>query len=1067
LGFLLFVAYGSLVPLDFHSKPLAVAWQEFLNIPYLEIALKHREDFVANILLYIPIGMCLTGALGPPSGRFRLGVGLAVFVMAVTAGTAIEFAQLFFPPRTVSVNDIAANVVGTAIGVAMWWLAGQRVGNLVVEVQHGGPVAIRAAMIIYILAYLGLSLFPFDFLLTPGEIQWKLDSSGYDLLFVSGSCTGALRCGVKLMAEVAAAAPLGVLVCMLRPRRTEGIYLLALVGGCLLGAAIEVAQFFIVTGISQGASVLTRGIGLVLGVAVYRAFSVERFERARPYLRLAVVLGAAPYLLLVVSLNRWFSAPWTDSATALAALGRVNFIPFYYHYYTTETAALHSLLQIATLYSLIGLAYWMWRAGQKRPWQDDPWIPAGIAAALALLVEAGKLFVPDQHPDPTDVLIAACSSFLAYTVATAILRWTVVAPQPAGAAAQPQRRVSEAEGKSASELSTLWCVPLFIAVAVLLVAHPFGARLTAFLGAYALLVWRWPRAALPAILALLPVLDLAPWSGWFFFDEFDAVLMVTLALLLWRLPPESWKALGAGAGVWVIALLAVSYGVSALVGVLPLQPLDANSFASYYSHYNSLRTLKGFVWAMIFAGPVAAQLNQGRAGQVPLVAGMLAGLIGVVAFAILERQAFVGLFDFSTDHRITSTFSAMHTGGAFIEGYLVMAIPFLALWFHLRRGVVGYLAGAVLFVLATYALMVTFARGGYLGYAGALAVVGIAAIAHKQLGHLRSARSALVAALLIGVGCAVAFPVMEGSYMRARWSGVDQDAGARLRHWRSALAMMDDGALTAAFGMGLGRFPETYLYRNASGEAPATYRYARDAGGAFLILGGGDGLYFGQRVPLESHRTYVMQLDVRSHSAGATLNVAICEKSLLYSHGCQWLAIPPSAVEENWKHYQLSLDSGEIGAGAWSGRPVELALTNSKAGTVVDVRNVRLLDPDGRDLIRNGNFSDGNSYWFFSSDNHLAWHTKNLAVQILFEQGLFGLAAFVLAVGCGLTKLATSMFRGDLFSGVLLASLVGFLLVGLFDSLFDAPRLTLIFFLWLFVSMAGSGQRSSSPAMSR
>src|SRR5579871_125985 len=44
---------------------------------------------------------------------------------------------------------------------------------------------------------------------------------------------------------------------------------------------------------------------------------------------------------------------------------------------------------------------------------------------------------------------------------------------------------------------------------------------------YAACLWRWPRIWLFAVPALLPAFDLAPWSGRFFFNEFDAFVLLT------------------------------------------------------------------------------------------------------------------------------------------------------------------------------------------------------------------------------------------------------------------------------------------------------------------------------------------------------------------------------------------------------------------------------------------------------------------------------------------------------------------------------------------------------------
>jgi len=47
----LFVAYGSLVPLEF--RPRADAWQAFMDTPWLSLGVGSRADWVANVLLYL------------------------------------------------------------------------------------------------------------------------------------------------------------------------------------------------------------------------------------------------------------------------------------------------------------------------------------------------------------------------------------------------------------------------------------------------------------------------------------------------------------------------------------------------------------------------------------------------------------------------------------------------------------------------------------------------------------------------------------------------------------------------------------------------------------------------------------------------------------------------------------------------------------------------------------------------------------------------------------------------------------------------------------------------------
>src|SRR5450755_852306 len=115
--------------------------------------------------------------------------------------------------------------------------------------------------------------------------------------------------------------------------------------------------------------------------------------------------------------------------------------------------------------------------------------------------------------------------------------------------------------------------------------------------AYALCLWRWPWLWLVVVPAALPVFDLAPWSGRFFFDEFDALVLLTIAVL-WIRPrgpvaPLSWNVCA------VLVLLSASYALSTLVRLWPPVPITADSFADYTSPYNALRIAKGFVWALL------------------------------------------------------------------------------------------------------------------------------------------------------------------------------------------------------------------------------------------------------------------------------------------------------------------------------------------------------------------------------------------------------------------------------------------------------------------------------------
>lgn len=310
---------------------------------------------------------------------------------------------------------------------------------------------------------------------------------------------------------------------------------------------------------------------------------------------------------------------------------------------------------------------------------------------------------------------------------------------------------------------------------------------------------------------------------------------------------------------------------------------------------------------------------------------------------------------------------------------------------------------------------------------------------------------------------AILIPITGSYYTGSRFSTVGDDLGVRLDHWHEALDMMDKDGVTQAFGQGLGRYPQLYMWRNTHGETPGSFRYVEEGSNRYLRLGGselstgyGEILRFLQRVDVQPGRRYVLSLDYRTSSDKAGLSTAVCERWLLYPQSCLIPRIPGVKWTPEWVHVEQPLPPRTSTDGL-IGTPMQLEIAVwSRTGTM-DVDNVSLREVDtGRELIRNGSFSDANDYWFFSSDrNHMPWHVKNYAVNTVFELGWVGALAtafFLLAVGAPLVGRGLG---GDLQAAVFLAAMTGCMMVGLFDSITDVPRLTILFML---LALAGNLQ---------
>ncbi len=337
----------------------------------------------------------------------------------------------------------------------------------------------------------------------------------------------------------------------------------------------------------------------------------------------------------------------------------------------------------------------------------------------------------------------------------------------------------------------------------------------------------------------------------------------------------------------------------------------------------------------------------------------------------------------------------------------------------------------------------------------AMSPLALNVLRRRPLWSLR--RGSLTALISCAMVLATAVPVYNGYFVAERFASTASDLSGRFRHWSNALGLMDDDLGTAILGAGLGKFPALYYWRNPQHEVPASYRYLDQDGNRFLRLsagaypaGYGELLRLLQIVPIESNTAYILALDVWNGAAPAFLQVNLCERQLLYPQGCIPLPMRQLAHAPYWQRYQFPLSSGALGR---PGRRVQLEIAVEGEQAALDIDNVSLRNPDSQhELVRNGTFSDANDYWFFSSDrHHLPWHLKNLGLNLYFEMGWPGLLAYAGLLSSAAAELLRCARDGaDAAQALaLLAALAAFQVVGLFDSLFDVPRITLLFMLLL------------------
>ncbi|UQV44042.1 hypothetical protein KIV45_19410 [Janthinobacterium lividum] len=336
-------------------------------------------------------------------------------------------------------------------------------------------------------------------------------------------------------------------------------------------------------------------------------------------------------------------------------------------------------------------------------------------------------------------------------------------------------------------------------------------------------------------------------------------------------------------------------------------------------------------------------------------------------------------------------------------------------------------------------------------------------------------RASLSMAGAAGILLLLAIPVSASYYATERFATTAFDMQGRLRHWRQVLAMQPSDPANRLFGQGIGSFPATYYWHNPQREVPASIAYAEEGespgkpGNRYVRLaspgysaGYGELLRLLQRLPVQPATRYTLALDARRSGPMPVLLVRLCQRQLLYAQNCVNVPLrlrpaPPGTQASTWQHYEVPFDSAWLGAGSWLLRPpvqLELAASGTATSSVLELDNLSLLAPDGEELIANGGFTQANNYWFFSSDHHhLPWHIKSMALQLLVETGWCGALSMLALLAVAGQRLLRRAARGDPAALACAAALLGFLVVGLFDSLLDVPRVALLCYLMLLCAL--------------
>lgn len=477
LAYTVFVVYGSLVPLEYAPMALDEAIARFAAIPFFELGVAKRADWVANALLFIPLSLLWFGALASFWQRRAGRVAGAALVLGggLGLGVGIEFVQLWFPQRTVSQNDLYAQTIGAVIGLVAWRAARAPIESVYRawrEPRHGRG-KFRLVLGSYAAGLFVYHVMPLDLTISVAELheKWK---AGRMLLdpFRLGSGSAA-EIAYELVTDVLIWVPIAALA-MLETGGRVGRSIAWTLGAAI---ALEFAQLLVFTRVTDTRDLVTAAAGAWIGCRALVAFDAFGWRAARrgggggeagaddhaSAARDAAIgaargdrgaggagversrggpgtvgwLAAAGAWIAVMCAVFWFPYDFTvEPARVAERWARLFDVPLVAYYYGSEYRALTEMLRRVLMFAPLGALLAL--AGTRWPW-------ALAAAALAgLAVEIGQVLLPGKAIDTGDVLFGMLGAWLGHQAARALSRSRGGCDRRAGAA-PPLRAADGAE----------------------------------------------------------------------------------------------------------------------------------------------------------------------------------------------------------------------------------------------------------------------------------------------------------------------------------------------------------------------------------------------------------------------------------------------------------------------------------------------------------------------------------------------------------------------------------------------------------------------------------------------
>ena len=419
------LVYASILPVQFRYLPLKDAWQQFSNIPWLDLGVGRRADWVANGLAILPFGFLAAGACdarGKTNVTYLAKVA-AVRVSGAVLVTGIEFLQVWYPIRTKSLNDVMAGMAGAFVGPLLWPLIGRpllRKAPNLSRVGLTGNAGVELSswlLAVYCICLAGYSALPLDIMLHGDEWQAKAAAGRFEWAPYSATLNIAnpntiARTLFEILKSGLVMIPVGMLGALALPKRRCVLLIFA------LPTLLEILQVPIFTRHAVYSDVLSGWMGGLAGIKLM-TYRQSIFAANQHVLVRFTLLLATTATILWLFLG---SATDLRSEPEIAA-GWSNFFtpPFAKYYFMDEFNAFSNAAGKAIAFLILGfLTANVTETGSAgRPSTTRKLTFFGTISLLFLLaafIELSQLYLIPYVGDASDVFLYTLSGGVGWSL---------------------------------------------------------------------------------------------------------------------------------------------------------------------------------------------------------------------------------------------------------------------------------------------------------------------------------------------------------------------------------------------------------------------------------------------------------------------------------------------------------------------------------------------------------------------------------------------------------------------------------------------------------------------------